>query len=578
MNFHSKSIAKLMSVCLSVVFLRPMDLPLAYAQKTETPPVKVNEVVKASLMVQLRDLSAKYKVAFIVEGSSEDFPAKIPAATREQKADSARDELTSSIADLCSDYDLSPRRERDVFLLLRKYSTTDSIPGLTLPEVGKVAREITNLMTPFESRVRFRDLSANSLLESLYKSLSSGQIERMKVGTSSIAPLRLPADSVVPIAELSSEQQGTLQGVIQTIYLGDANGDARQSQKEIASIVTDGADFCWRVLQGVKSFGCEIALRDEKREKVFIPLSDPGRLRRMSNGIIISKEAVDSGIDTTLSETVRDSVPVSALPAKVGDEDTLQTVAVQVAQKENKTVLLDGELLQKPALIIGVENAASDTQLRGLCAAYGLRMRTIPEGDKRSISRYPTTRAAKLADLHGAILAAIPSPFMRALMAMEAKPPSEQAPNTDAGFDSVNAALVPSVSSDPQSAPEKMFSRRLTVIRSAAARKLRSTLETRVASSKSGKVSLKDLSPAEQTAFANVLMVDYLTCLRTALTSPVPHNIANYDQGGIVCRRVISHGLPCIAIAFYTPGDYGQVYRGGMTMTAVERSALPPSR
>ncbi|MES2460423.1 MAG: hypothetical protein V4671_07555, partial [Armatimonadota bacterium] len=320
-------------------------------------------------------------------------------------------------------------------------------------------------------------------------------------------------------------------------------------------------------------------------KKTFLPLSDTDRLRRLNNGISISKAALVSGLDTAESSTTLSAVPPPQTPPLAiptpATADTLQSVAERVAQKETKTVLVKEELREKPAILIGGEHAAADTEFRALSAVYGLRLLAAQGGSHQAISRYPVGRPSSISRLHEAILSAIPAPFMRALLSGTPDAPAYSA--ALAKFEeeyrataAANGFTPPTRQSNiPPPAPEKVFEKRLREIRNAAAQKLRARLVTRVAASRTGRVSLSELSPGERTALADVLMVDHLSALGSVLTSPVPESIAKFEQSSINCRRIVSNGIPCISVAFYQPRANSPQYFGGMSMTVVDRSETP---
>ena len=530
-------------------------------QGAQEPTVRISKDQARTFAGALTALAAQGRVAFVAEGE----PLK--AALSEAEVDdhfaegAAALPLSAAVEKVATsyDYDAALAKGGGLFVLRKRYSDPNDLPGVTLEECRLAVRDVLHVLSRYDPAVLQAGMSDDPALQELMASLSPAQLEALQD-----KQVRLP------VSALSPRQRELVWRFALHAYVQTPTNDLRHVRARFDTVLHRDTWFGWSEMLGLRLFGYEGPQAEPLHPgSYFRPLSHAHLVQYGPGGSAsIAQAPRPFNRDGTPNERPH-ADPTQPTPADVeaGKNEaafgstTLGAAVAALNARGGDAVkfALDETLAAKPVTVVGGEKAAPARVLAALADAYGLPIKEDKDGTLR-LARPKWRAATTVAALGASIRGVFPDPLVRALRldaleklraedravelrqaqqnaaaaAREAARQEAGAPRpepTQAQIDAWRAeAMKRWEQQQERSRRWQQLMDRPDTLRVAAMRRLRAGVEPKLKGAPNERVGLEALGGPERRALANILMADCLSSLRGLLGREVPGYITRFDQ------------------------------------------------
>lgn len=404
-----------------------------------TPPDKAASVsTEDSFYAALEDLSKKYRIAFVAEGTpfpiSKDSPnpplkeGYIPeeeAVPSPQREHSVIDEMVKQVA---AHFDYYAVPQGKVYLLRKRYSNPEDLPDVTPDE----CRNGLKLLAPLMPRWRvFIGNSRGSFSLTPDGALAYNLLKGSGFSLTEVQWARLREDGI-PLSELESVSQPEIWGgvwsTVGTYYFHTHYDWIQGTLHEMETRLPYDPYFHWKAIDKARVFGYDTLLVD------FIPMSDSQRVfvPHYSDTVPRAGYTIRSDFILPVPDPT-DPAELSDQAKQVLDSKGKSSHAISLAQAiaalnrraaKSESYKVDAMFAGKHVTLVGTEKVPPQTVMDSLGAVYGLHVGrsgsvTVLTAPK---SIFPTTWNRD--ELARAFIRVIPAPLYRAYH-INARPPQQ---------------------------------------------------------------------------------------------------------------------------------------------------------
>lgn len=482
------------------------------------PAVHLTRTQAGVFQDALKALTLQSRSAFVVEG--EPLKAALPDVKLADLSGEAAP-LSVVVEKLAAAYDYDAERRGNLFLLRKRYTDPNDLPGVTLEESALAVRDVLTILSRHNPRVPEKALGKPTPL--------------LKVFMASLTPeqLRLMNESQggLPVASLSPRLQAEVRRFALHFYVQNPVEDIERALARLNKAANNRPLFYWSDTFGPPVFGFELLPRSP-RGAHFLPLSNPAEV--WINGGTIIRRKPRHGAGWQLPDpTVPTPDDLKSAQAPPSAATLAEIIAHLNLRAEGRLVLaVDAALAPKPITIMGGEAAAPVALFQAMADVYGLRVRTEKDG-ALTLTRRLYRPANNVTALRETVRHVFPEPFLRALKGEAAD-----------AWEDKRRALVEGKAGKPVTREQsetrrkqwEAYSKQLRGtetspggLRVAAARRLRAFIELRK-TTPDERIALSETDPRERMAFANVLMADCLGAVGKVASRRPPGYITQFDQ------------------------------------------------
>jgi hypothetical protein len=424
-------IASLFLCCFGALAGQP-----SWGQAPMPPTVSAQEVAPASqapasvedtFYAALEDLSKKYRIAFVAEGTpfptSKDSPKTLlkegyipeeETGPSPQREHSVVDEMVQQVA---AGFDYYAVPQGKVYLLMKRYSNPEDLPDITPDE----CRNGLKLLTPLIPRWGdFRANSHGSFSFTPDGGLAHDLLKGSGLSLTEVQWARLREDGV-PLSELESLNNGIWGGVWTTVgtYYFHTHYDWIQGTlHEMETRLPYDPYFHWKAIDNARVFGYDTLLVD------FIPMSDAQRVfvPRYSDTLPRAGYTIRNDFILPVPDPT-DPAELSDQAKQVLDSKGKSSHAISLAQAitalnrraaKSESYSVDAMYAGKHVTLVGTEKVPPQTVMDSLGAVYGLH---VGRSGSVTVLTAPTVILPtpwNRAELARAFIHVIPAPLYRA--------------------------------------------------------------------------------------------------------------------------------------------------------------------
>ena len=425
--------------------------------------------VVSDFQAALDILARENRTAIVAEGAPLHFDAAVMRGDAYRKA-APPERLRLVAAE--ADYDLARTRGGGVFVLTKRYTSPRDVAGVTLEECRESVRAIRKMMDPLLPPPPTRGDPLRPPVLAVVQGMTQDHMRAMD------------ADESIPLARLAPAQRQAVRDLCALLYLDSMNTPAGLAERNLGWATSPGTRLNKRVVVNGQS---ALAVQPEGT-----PVAEAW--------------ALGGGASNAWREVPQ---PGQTLPAPAPTTLGREVERLNARRKSAGQPPLDLPPMyaEKPLIVANVEGVAADHAAEALAAAYGLRVRTT------TFAPLPfRDRTITLLNVGEAIAAAMPAPFARMILG--------QRP-TDANLGEVE-----------RSAPVYV-QRALTMANRmrAAGQLLRLSVEARIDASGGEGVPVADLSAADRSAVATLLLMTFLEAAARRLSQQsLPNYVTRMDD------------------------------------------------
>jgi len=500
------------SLSLSLLMLAPLP-HLIWAQPATASPVNAAsasvpsaEHFPAGIKVQITDkqahsfhealsaLAQQAHVTFVVE--AEPLHLTLGPTTRIDLTPDG-EPLSSLVPKVAAAYDYEATRSGSVFLLTKRFSDPADIPDVTLAECSQAMDDVALILAPFDPHFKRGQIEKSPAIQDLLSSLTPEQMAALQDKQHGLAVASLPPN----------QQQGVEQLVL-FLYVQLPLGNTTSAMQQVKSVSQGTPVFCRRNFSDVAPGASKVGLGDihlfgikfldiSAGKVSFIPLSKPNNISSSQGAIAVTWSGFTNG-KAILSDNDPTDPPPPALPVPhsgaavtaVNSETLREVVArLNVGTASKPKLAVDAALAPKRVAVFGEQFTPPLRIFDALAELYGLRVRHSDDEKSLRLARRLFQVPLTPEGISLAIQALMPAPLIRAR--------------------------------------QNYLGRQPAPLHIAAVRALRTVIEPKLKASKTGRVSLSELSSRENMALATALMADTARTLEDAFSQPFPPGVLN---------------------------------------------------
>lgn len=544
--------------CSTVFLLSQGSVGAEQSQVVSDPVVRLLPAQSGNFQDALQALAAQAHVTFVAEGRP--LHLTLSDADRPHLPE-AGGPLSQAAEKLAAAYDYDVARQGNVFLLTKRYTDPEDLPGVTLTECLQSLEDVRRVTGPFNPRVPPDRYGVRQpLVGDLVASLTPQQLWAMAGNTSG---------TMLRVASLTPEQQAQVWRVVLYFYVQIPLEPMERGFADLKEAVKPDTKlaFRWEDIAGLHIFGYVLPA-SVTGHSGFQPLSNPnnrvGYDPQGTVAILMTPHPI-IGPDKIphLPNDPTDPRPAAGTEKKV--EAKSQTVGIGEAVQPRSTIAdivgalnarrgagplsaVDASLQSKPITVVNESRTSPGDILKAMAVIYGLRVKTEADGTQR-LTRRLFQISGDVTGVPEAIRRVFPLPFLRALHSDQSDDLADQyrlyvarsyrgsaRQEGEGGPDSQDNAQPNTDFQRLQWIEEKRRRQNqqmrdyLPALRNVAVRRLRLWAEPLIKAAPSGQVPLSSAPADEQQAFATVTLVQFLQSLQPLLSQHVPEYVTHFDQ------------------------------------------------
>ena len=503
------------ALCAALVSAFPVGVFCSTAANAQAPASKPS-APDAGVRFQkyLTTYAAQNRWAIVAEGA--------PLSLDESFVDSAKfsraapDTQFKIIAD-AADYDAKHEANSPVWVLTKRYSSPRDMPCVTFAECEAALKKIATYISPLVINTTGKGDTAYNLVQGLYRTFTPEQKKQMQMQASGD---RQPMpDKPISVAALKPEQQRAAQLMAVRLYLRDFP-ERCKSQSDFLKRVEAA-----KISRAAKTKNAAdpkvFVLLDAKTPPDGAPLGGIGWLAAPDTAVVLPPAA-----PTTLAKEV----------ARI---DAAQQTAKQLPCE------VDAALADKLLTVAGMENVDALSQLKALSEIYGLRLRTT--NTARIVGfRSDWKDSVTLSNFRDMIAYTLPPAYMRVITGDVSE---SEIPKTSVLRDLGSSTMR----SDFAATADREATKQLHLAHDA---------ETDAAKEKT--ITVAELTPSQQPAFAFIVMYSFLSDTVRVLNQSVPGIVAHQSDLAVAVQQIKdTKNVPNLQMTLYYKNPDGSFNPGG---------------
>ena len=483
-----------------------LSLPARSAPEVRASTAIADDLTTENLYLYLQNFSKANNTAIVVENWH-----SLPSSGKDTLSIETNYSL-EKLSEIAERYDYSVETVDKVIVLKRLYSTSDSLPSLTLEECDKSLQDIVRLLSKYSSGMESSPVG-NPITNRFIRSLTPEQVASLSQKNGGLSLL-----------SLNSLQQSQVRQMSYYFYLGGTEETARTVARHLRDATHERMQLGWHTDSNAIQFGY-YTTEAVTGTVAFRPLrtadGKPVAWNRMVDfrGMRYGAETPTAGAMPVATKEI-----TVAIPRLSTSMDILNR-----SETGDRRYEVDPTLADKKIVVIGEHKATPLRLQRAIAHTYGLRIQS-----KTGLSTYTITRpiistATVVAELRGKILDALPAPILRVITnaSLHSQPRSEYQRGQSSLADVRNPEnLKVIIELRKQQLQGRERQRHLYTLRNLALDQLQKAIND---PSMKKKVPISELSRETKSALAFILMTD-LFGESSQLTRETPFYVSQFEN------------------------------------------------